>query len=130
VTEPLPSHRFSQKSSQRLREAKRGKRYANLAVPFLRDDAPIGTYHIDGLADDLIAFGLTPSDRAEFIVTIRTEIYRAAVSAVRHFERKIHKEPPLFRKIKRFFKDTSQIEKLIRRNEGLDVEDIESPSPG
>ncbi len=120
----MPPRRSSKKSSQRLREAIQEKSRAKLIVPFFGDDAPIGTYHIDGLADELLAFGFTPSDRAKFIVTIRNEIYLAARFAVLEYQNHKVGMPLRFRRIKRFFKDTVLIEKLIRRNEGLDTLDF------
>jgi hypothetical protein len=118
----MPPPRSSKKSSQRIKEAIRGQ--PKFVVPLIFEDAPLGTYHIDELADELLALGFTPNDRAKLIATIRLEIYFAADIAVVQYKNDRYSEPLRFRKIKRFFRDTAQIEKLIRRNEGLDITDI------
>jgi hypothetical protein len=120
----MPPRRSLKKSSQRRSEASRKKSCTKLVVPILWDDAPIGTYHIDCLLDELIAFGFKPNDRAKLIAAIRLEIYLAAKIAIIQYRNDKYRSPLGFQKTKRFFRDTTQIEKLIRRNQGLDILDI------
>jgi hypothetical protein len=51
-------------------------------VPLIFEEAPIGTYYIDELLDELLAFGFTPSDPVKLIARIRLEIYFAENSKI------------------------------------------------
>jgi hypothetical protein len=118
----MPDSRAVRAKSIQGRKVAQRRKLGVPVVPRLSEDAPLGTYMIDYIADELLALSARSTDRIEFIATIRTKINIAAKMAITGYECRYVWEPRQHRAIKRLFADIELISKLIGRNKTLDSE--------
>lgn len=78
----MPARRAVRRKPFRPRKAADRRKFGAPEVPLLAENAPIGTYRLDHVADELLPFGVTPSNRVEFVKAIRRDICFAAEMAV------------------------------------------------
>jgi len=114
----------SQSSSKGKRRAQRQKRAPIPDVTWLSEGAPIGSYFVDRVAEELFAAGARGGSAIEMVGILRQKISFAAsistVTANNHFIN----GPRRLLKTRRLFRDIRKIKKFIERNSNLDRTDV------
>jgi len=111
-------HHFSGKRKLQARRPKRQRSIPEAA--WLAEDAAIGTYFIDSVAEELFAAGAKGESATKFVRTLRHEMSLASRFAVMTAENHFVNEPRWRALTKRLFGDLAKIQKLIERNANLD----------
>jgi hypothetical protein len=116
-----PARADRQPSGKRKPQARRSKKQISIPeVTWLSEDAPIGTYFIDSVAEELFVAGAKGESLIEFVRTLRHKMSLAASFAVMTAENHFFNEPRWRALTKRLFGDLAKIQKLIDRNANLD----------
>jgi hypothetical protein len=120
-----PTRADRQPSGKRKQQARRPKKQSSIPeVTWLFEDAPIGTYLVDSVAEELFAAGAKGNSAIEFVKTLRHEISLAARLAAVTAENHFVNEPRWRHLTKRLFSDLKKVQKLIDRNANLNRETI------
>lgn len=93
----------------------------NIEPVWIREDAPIGKYLVDGVAQELMLAGVigTGSDGKSLIPLVRDKVWLAAAYAAMRARNYLVNNPKRRRLMKRLFEDLRYIEKRIERNSDL-----------
>jgi len=90
----------------------------------LSEDALIGTYLVDSVAEELQFVGAKDKSIAEFVTTVRKKLNFAASISTFHAKNYYINEPRRLLKTRRLFSDLKKIKTLIERNKNLDRMDV------
>ncbi len=106
--------------------SKRSERKRNLIpeVSPLLEDAPLGTYLVDSVAEKLHSVEARDESAREFTAIVRHALYFAASISRIHAENYYVNEPRRLLKTRRLFSDFMKIKSLIERNKGFDKTDV------
>jgi len=109
------------KPRRRLKPRREKKRkFSPSEAVKLSIDAEIGTFLVDKVAEELLDSGASDIDKVELIRSIREKVSMAGGRAVlAEVDHQLH-GPRRLSSTKRFFRDLSQIQTLIKRNADLD----------
>jgi hypothetical protein len=109
--------------TKRKRGVPKEKRRAIAGIKELSVDAPLRTYCVDIIVEELFAKNETASGLSAFVREVREGINSAAIFAL-EIDRDRLRYPQRFFRAKRFFEDVKQMQKLIERNKNVDRTDI------
>jgi hypothetical protein len=102
-------------AAQRKRRQRRKESISAVKLKLLSEDAPTGTYRIDGFVEELSSAGAKYQNASEFLRELRFQVWFAGdlalVTAKNHFEF----EPNLRRSAKQLFSDLKRIQDTIER---------------